>query len=82
LHYHDPKKISERKIQSIFWAEICQSWHILRGKKVLLATQIWLIPLADDQESTYFTKLKRKKKNHSSHQLNIATQNVVVVELL
>jgi hypothetical protein len=42
-----------------------------------------LIPLADDQESTYFTKLKRKKKkkNHSSHDLNIATQNVVV-ELL
>jgi hypothetical protein len=27
-----------------------------------LATQIWLIPLANDQESTYFTKLKRKKK--------------------
>jgi hypothetical protein len=46
-----------------------------------LATQIW--PLADDQESTYFTKLKRKKKkkNYSSNHLNIATQNVVV-ELL
>jgi len=53
------------------------------GKKsevAILATQIWLIPLANDQESTYFTKLKRKKKkkNHSSHYLNIATQNVVV----
>jgi hypothetical protein len=38
----------------------------LREKKTsevaILATQIWLIPLADDQESTYFTKLKRKKK--------------------
>jgi hypothetical protein len=54
------------------------------GKKksevAILATQIWLIPLADDQESNYFTKLKRKKKkkSHSSHDLNIATQNVVV----
>jgi hypothetical protein len=48
-----------------------------------LATQIWLIPLADDQESTYFTKLKRNKKKEKplfSH-LNFATQNVVV-ELL
>jgi hypothetical protein len=48
--------------------------------KLPYLAQIWLIPLADDQESTYFTKLKRKKKkkNHSSHDVNIATQNVVV----
>jgi hypothetical protein len=73
LHYHDPKKISVIRIQSILWAEY--------AKVAILGTQIWLIPLADDQESTYFTKLKRKKKIHSSHHLNIATQNVVV-ELL
>jgi len=77
------KTISEKDTKNFLGRNMPKLPYFEGEKKsevAILATQIWVIPLADDQESNYFTKLKRKKKkkSHSSHDLNIATQNVVV----
>ncbi len=81
LHYHEPKQISVKGYKGFFG----QKYGNFEGEKSFkLPSQIWIIPLFDDQESTYFTKLKNlkfKKKNHASNQLNIATQYVVAEPL-